>query len=201
MRKYLFALAAALALLPAAAYAQTFTKTPVFAQNQQWVDVGNGPLELLAIEGNGEVFSSGGTGVGTSAGTTAFTLTGTPAATITPCVGCAIGCFATAGAPCSIPAGTTITAFNGTTGITTNNNTTVTAGTVLWGVACPASTAANVPGVNPNTVASLGQPGLTLRSSGSAVQSAWPMNTTSRLCLYGGLQAGVIALPFPIGAH
>lgn len=192
---------AAVALLASAAYAQTSDKQPRFVQSQQWVDLGNGPTELLPIEGSGVLYSSGGGGVGTSAASTTLTLSATPSAANTPLVGAVITCAASnTVTPCTIPAATTITAFNGTTTVTTSVATTTTAANLVWGSACPASTAVNVPGVNPNTVPTLSPP-LNLRPSGATNMSAFPIYSTARLCLYGGLQSGVTTLQFAIGAH
>jgi len=195
----------AAALLPVGAYAQTSDKSPRFIQNQQWVDLGNGPAEILPIEGNGTVYSSGSGGVATSAGTTAMTLSVAPAlAANFPLVGAVITCAASnTVSPCTIPAATTITAFNGTTGITTSANTTTTSANVVWGAACPAATGVNVPGVNPDTLSGLLGP----------LSSPWPQRynpssnagapfyTTARLCAYGGFQNGFTFAQFPIGAH
>ena len=194
------ALALAAALFPGRVDAQTSAKQPFFLQNQQWLDLGNGPSELLPLEGNGVAYTSGGGGTGTSAGTTALTLTATPATGFAPCVGCVITCAPSNSAVCTIPAATTVTAFNGTTGVTTSVATTVTAATLVWGAACPAATAVNVPGVSPNTVPQLSAP-LNLRQIGGSNMTALPLYSTARMCLYGGLQAGVTALQFPVGAH
>jgi len=195
----------AAALLPVGVYAQTSDKTPRFLQSQQWLDLGNGPTEILPIEGNGMLYSSGSGGVGTSAGTTAFTLAATPSpAANAPLVGAVITCAASNTiSPCTIPAATTITAFNGTTGITTSVATTVTAANVVWGAACPAATAVNVPGVNPDTLSGLLGPlssPFPIRYNPSSNAGA-PLYTTARLCAYGGLQNGFTFAQFPIGAH
>lgn len=188
---------AAAAFIAAPAEAQTAAKQPAFVQSQQWADLGNGPFDVIPVEGTGILFTSGGgAGVtGTSAGTTALTLSGTPA--VAPCVGCVITCAPTNTAACTIPAATTVTAFNGTTGVTTSASTTVTAASLVWGAACPASTAANVPGASPvgNTALS---PPLQLRASGGT--GGYPIYSTARLCLYGQ-QAGLTMIYFPIGAH
>jgi hypothetical protein len=169
---------------------QTVTKQPAFIPSQQWIDLGNGPLDVQPIEGNGTVYSSLGSGVGSTSGSsTALTLTGTPA--IAPCVGCIIS-----GA--GITSGTTVSAFNGTTGITLSSAMTVAASTALsWGAACPAATAANVPGVAPGTVASLSAPAV-MRAG---VGGTYPFYTQARLCAYGAAQAGLTLLYFAIGAH
>jgi hypothetical protein len=204
MMKHLRNLAAvvfATAALCGGAFAQTSDKQPRFIQNQQWVDLGNGPTEILPIEGTGTIYASGGGGVGTSAGTTALTLATTPATGTAPCVGCVITCAASnTVSPCTIPAATTVTAFNGTTGVTTSVATTTTAANLVWGSACPAATAANVPGVAPGTVPALGPP-LGIRAVTAGDNPALPMFTTARLCTHGGFQNGLTFTNFPIGAH
>ena len=180
--------------------AQTAAKQPGFIQSQQWLDLANGPLSVMPLEGSGSIYmSGGGAGVtGTSAGTTALTLSATPA--VAPCVGCVITCAPTNTAACTIPAATTVTAYNGTTGVTTSVATTVTAASLTWGAACPAATAANVPGVSPGTVASLGAP-INIRASAAQMGlSAFPLYSTARMCAYGA-QGGLTFLTFPIGAH
>lgn len=192
-------LALFVAMLPDCALAQSGAKQPAFVQNQQWADLGNGPFDILPTEGNGTVYTSGGgAGVtGTSAASTALTLSGTPA--VAPCVGCVITCDPTNTAVCTIPAATTVTAYNGTTGVTTSVATTTTAAKLTYGAACPAATAPNVPGVSPGTVPSLSPP-LMLRAGASADVNAFPLYSVARICLYG-LQNGLTALYFPIGAH
>lgn len=193
-------LALAFMLPSEGALAQTAAKQPQFAPPQQWLDLGNGPLEVMPTEGNGAAYTSnGGAGVtGTSAASTALTLSGTPA--VPPCIGCVITCDPTNAAVCTIPAATTVTAYNGTTGVTTSVATTTTAAKLVYGAACPASTAANVPGTFPGQVASLSSP-LTLRAGGLDLGvGAFPLYSAARLCLYG-LQNGLTALTFPIGAH
>lgn len=170
--KYLRILALAVAALfaPAAAHAQAVVALPAYIDAGGAVtDFGNGPLRFKALTGQAMLFTSSFGQTGTSAGTTALTLAATAAAN-PPCVGCAISCVnGPLAAACSIPAGTTVTAFNGTTGITTSVATTVTAATVQWGMACPASAS----GVRP---ALLG-PGSDL-----------PFWTTARIC--GAAAAG-----------
>jgi len=190
----------ALALYAGAADAQTAAKQPFFVQNQQWVDLGNGPSELQVVEGAGTAYTAGGAGVGTSAASTALTLTASAAAN-PPCVGCVITCAPSNAAVCTIPAATTVTAFNGTTGITTSVATTTTAASLVWGAPCPASTAPNVPGTPPGATSYLSAP-LNMRSGASQpAQNAYPLYSTARICLYGSLQAGLTALQFPVGAH
>lgn len=194
-----FLIAALAFMIAGPAFAQTAAKQPAFIQNSQWTDLGNGPLDVIPVEGYGALYTSGGgAGVtGTSAGTTALTLSGTPA--VAPCVGCVITCAPTNTAACTIPAATTVTAFNGTTGVTTSAATTVTAASLAWGAACPAATAANVPGVNPGafTAGALSPP-LNMRALGGV--AAYPVYSAARLCLYGQ-QAGLTVIYFPIGAH
>lgn len=201
IRAALFGFAALLvAMLPVVASAQTAAKQPFFIQNQQWVDLGNGPSELMVVEGSGSAYTAGGAGVGTSAASTALTLTATAAAN-PPCVGCVITCAPSNSAVCTIPGGTTIAAFNGTTGITTSVATTTTAASLVWGSACPAATAPNVPGTPPASTAYLSAP-LNLRSGAAGpALNAYPLYSTARICLYGSQQAGLLALQFPIGAH
>lgn len=180
--------------------AQTAAKQPAFIQSQQWADLGNGPTSIMPLEGAGSIYlSGGGAGVtATAAASTAVTLSGTPA--IAPCVGCALTCAPTNTAVCTIPANTTVLAYNGTTTITASAAVTVTAASLNWGAACPAATAANVPGVSPSTVASLGAP---INVRASAVQiglSAYPIYSAARICPYGS-QGGLSFLTFPIGAH
>lgn len=196
----LAAFAIAVALLPSGADAQTSDKQPRYIQNQQWVDLGNGPSEILIAEGTGLLYASGGGGLGTSAATTTLTLAATPAAGFAPAVGAVITCAASNTiTPCTIPAATTVTAFNGTTTVTTSVATTATAANLVWGSACPAATAVNVPGVAPGTVPALG-PALSLRVTQGGPHTAFPLYTTARLCAYGGQQQGMVFLTFPIGA-
>jgi hypothetical protein len=194
-----FAIALA-AFLPGQADAQTSAKQPTFIQTGQWADLGNGPVEVMPIEGSGSIYmSGGGAGVtGTSAASTTLTLSGTPA--VAPCVGCVITCSPTNTAVCTIPAATTVTAFNGTTTVTTSVATTTTAASLNWGAACPAATAANVPGVAPNAIASLGGPVNIRASAAQTGLSAFPLYSTARVCPYGA-QGGMTFLTFPIGAH
>lgn len=199
VRVALFA-ALAFSLVAAPASAQTAAKQPFFVQNQQWADLGNGPSEIMVVEGSGKAYTAGGAGVGTSAASTALTLAASAAAN-PPCVGCVITCAPSNSAVCTIPAATTVTAFNGTTGVTTSAATTTTAASLVWGAACPAATAPNVPGTPPGATTYLSAP-LNLRSGAAQPgQNAYPIYSVARICLYGDLQAGVLALQFPIGAH
>ena len=178
----------ALFLPVASADAQTVTKMPIFmapsAPLGPWTDLGNGPLEIQAIEGQGQVFTASATGVGSTSGSsTALTLTASAAAN-PPCVGCAIS-------GTGITAGTTVAAFNGTTGITLSAAMTVAASTALaWGLACPTSGA-------PNAGVGLG-PALGLRGGVSPII---PLYTYARLCGYAGNMPGLTAVTFPIAAH
>lgn len=194
------ALIAAASLFGGKADAQTAAKQPTFIQTNQWADLGNGPVELMPLEGAGSVYmSGGGAGVtGTSAASTTLTLSGTPA--IAPCVGCVITCSPTNTAVCTIPAATTVTAFNGTTTVTTSVATTTTAASLNWGAACPAATAVNVPGVSPGSVPSLGAPINIRASAGQNGLSSFPVYSVARICPYGS-QGGLSFLTFPIGAH
>jgi hypothetical protein len=199
MKLFRILLIAALASLPGLAHAQTAAKQPFFAATNAWVDLANGPTELLMIEGSGVAYTSGGgAGVtGTSAGTTALTLSGTPA--VAPCVGCVITCAPTNTAACTIPGGTTVTAFNGTTGVTTSVATTVTAASLNWGAACPVTgTFPTAPSATGNTLSAP----LNLRAAvgGTGAGLAIPVYTTARVCIYGGQQQGGTFVNFPIGA-
>jgi hypothetical protein len=177
----LFALAAL--ALPEASLAQTVTKQPFFVQPYAWTDLGNGPTEILPIEGNGVAYVSLGTAVGSTSGSsTTLTLTGTPA--IAPCVGCVIS-------GTGITSGTTVAAFNGTTTITLSAAMTVGASTALsYGAACPTS--------GQPTAASLSAP-LSLRVT-TRQDLAYPIYSQARVCVYGAQQAGFTAMQFPIGA-
>ena len=196
-----FALAALAIMLATPALAQTAAKQPTFIQSQQWADLGNGPTEVIPVEGVGALYTSGGgAGVtGTSAGTTALTLSGTPA--VPPCIGCVITASPTNTAACTIPANTTVTAYNGTTGVTTSASTTCTAASLTWGAACPAATAPNVPGTAPGAflAGALSAP-INLRVTTGNI-SGYPVYSAARLCLYGSQQGGLTLIQFPIGAH
>lgn len=181
MKKLL--IAALLALLPAAAFAQTVTQQPQFVAPRAIVDLGNAPLEVLPITGNGGIFTSQGSGVG-SGTTTSITLTATP--TTPPC----IGCFISGG---TLIATSIVTAFNGTTTITTNTSQTVAASTALtWGAACPVSTQA-APNNGPLPPMALLQ--TTFPPWG------FPVSGLSRVCAYGATGPGMQFATFPIGAH
>jgi hypothetical protein len=180
MKKLIIALL--LALLPGLAFAQTAIKQPYFIATSAWVDFGNGPLEILPIEGNGNLYSRGSTGVGSTSGSsTALTLTAIP--TYPPCVGCVIS-------GTGITAGTTVSATSGTS-VTLSAAMTVASSTVLaWGVACPTSG-------TPPTNASISAP-INMRATASTTR--FPVYSSARLCGYGGQQGGVSVLAFPIGS-
>lgn len=181
--------AALIALLPVAALAQTVTFQPNFAPPRTIVDLGNGPTEVLPINGNGGVFTALGTGTGSAAASTAFTLTASAAAN-PPCVGCFITCPSPVN--CTIPASTTVAAFNGTTGITLSAAATVTAAQVNFGTLCPVSTQAAP--VQPT------QPMAFLQAV-SGNYSAVPLYTQGHVCVYGGIGPGLQFANFAIGAH
>ncbi len=178
-----FLLVALLALLPGIAFSQTAVKQPYVLTNNAWTDLGNGPLEILPIEGNGALYTRGSTGVGSTSGSsTTLTLTGTP--TFPPCVGCVIS-------GTGITAGTTVTVFNGTTTITLSAAMTVASSTALaWGVACPTS---GSPPLNAATSSPIN-----MRASASPTR--FPVYSSARLCGYGGAQGGASLLAFPIGS-
>lgn len=182
------AVLALLMLIAPPASAQTAAKQPFFIPYGQWLDLGNGPMELLPVGGNGVAYTAGGTGVGSTSGaSTTLTLTATPA--VPPCVGCVI-------TGTGIAAGTTVAAFNGTTTVTLSAAMTVAASTPLaWGAACPTS-GAQTPGTS-----NLSAP-LELRATGAASPLAYPFYTYARVCINvpGNTQAGLTILQFPIGA-
>ena len=182
----------------AAANAQTANRQPLFAATNAWVDAGNGPTEIMPIEGAATVYTSGvnATGVtATSAASTSMTLSATPA--IPPCVGCAVTCALTNTAVCTIPAGTTVTAYNGSTGVTTSAATTTTAASLSWGVACPTSGFPTAPSAAGNVLS----PPLNLRAGVEPFTAGIPVYSASRICVYGSQQAGLTFVNFPIGAH
>jgi hypothetical protein len=211
MKIHRFALAAiALVALSLGAHAQYATSTtvvpavkqPAFVPTQQWQDLGNGPLDIQGVEGNGSVYASGGTGAVSSTATGAYSTTVVLGAvpTVQPCVGCIITGVTNLGLTGWSATPITITAFNGITSITVSTALAVTNNTTLaWGAACPAVTAANVPGVAPGTITPL-QLSAPLQVRGG-VAGTFPLWTQSRLCAYGGQQGGFTFLYFPIGAH
>lgn len=174
--------------------AQTVVSQPVFTPSRQWIDLGNGPLDLQPVEGNGNVYSSSGAGVGNTSGlalSTSLLLTATPL--IVPCVGCLISGQ-------GITSGTTILSWNGGTQIVLPTSMNVPSGSIIgWGAACPAATAANVPGVAPGTItANQLSPPLPVRAG---VGGTFPMYTQARLCAWGAFENGFTLLYFAIGAH
>lgn len=199
--------AVALGTFVSYADAQYATSTPVvpvrpqpgFIPSQQWLDLGNGPANLQPVEGNGNAYSSSGTGTGSTSGnSTSVTLTAAPA--VQPCVGCIIAGVTNLGLTGWSATPIVVTAFNGVTSITLSTPLNIGAGTALtWGAACPAATAANVPGAAPGSITPTQlSPALPLRGS---VGGAFPMYTQARLCAYGALQNGFTLLYYPIGAH
>lgn len=182
MKFFRFFVVALLLALPGAAFAQSAAKQPSVATSGAWVDLGNGPTEVLPIEGNGNLYTRGSTGVGSTSGSsTALTLTAVP--TYAPCVGCAI-------TGTGITGGTTVSAFNGVTSVTLSAAMTVASSTALaWGVACPTS------GVPPSNAATSSP--INMRSSASPTR--FPIYSYARVCAYGGAQTGAVMLNFPIG--
>lgn len=190
LRAAALAVAIALAaLLPGKADAQTVVAQPNFAAPRSVVDLGNGPMDIVAVLGSGAIFTQFGTAVGTAPGTTALTLTTSQAAN-PPC----IGCFVTCPSPvnCTIPASTTVAAFNGTTLITLSAAATITAASVNFGQLCPVSTQAVPAAVN--------QFGMTFVAP-NPYFAGIPMYTQGRVCAYGGIGPGLSFVNFPIGAH
>jgi hypothetical protein len=175
MKKIL--IAALLALLPVAALAQVVTQLPINVNARSGADLGNGPLEIIAVQGSFGLFTSQGSGVGSTSGSaTLLTLTATP--TTPPCVGCLIS-------SAGITSGTTVSAYSGVS-VTLSAAMTVAASTpVAWGAACPTS--------------NYGSYTQALVQAG--VGPALPMYTQARICAAGHLGAGGLLLPFAIGAH
>lgn len=189
MKKLSLIVAALLATaLPEGALAQTatVTKQPQFVANQSWVDLGNGPTEVLLLEGNGNVYTALGSGTGGNGGAsgTAIALTAAPA--VPPCVGCVIS------GP-GITPGTTVALFTAPTAITLSAAMAVPNGSALaWGAACPTSG-------QPSATAGLSAP-IAMRAAAGAGDTALPLFTTARVCAYGALQTGATVLNFAIGA-
>jgi hypothetical protein len=174
-------LVAAAMLPPEGALAQVVTQLPVYININTVTDLGNGPQDLYAVQGNAWLFTSQGSGTGSTSGSsTNVTLTATPATP--PCVGCAIS-------GSGITAGTTVASFNGTTTLGLSTAMTVPASTPLaWGAACPSYSSLN--GLPPT-------PNLALQAS----TTSYPMYTYARLCGYSNNGPGATILPFAIGAH
>lgn len=176
-------------LVPGAALAQTVVAQPNFVAPRTVVDLGNGPMEILPLAGNGILFTAFASGTGTAPTTTALTLTASAAAN-PPCVGCFVTCPSPVN--CTIAANTTVAAFNGTTGVTLSAAATITAAVVNFGTLCPVSTQANP--VQPSAF------GMTPVQAG-VNSSGVPMYTQGRVCAYGGAGPGMQFANFPIGAH
>lgn len=156
--------------------AQTVVQQPQFVAPRTVLDIGNGPLEFRILTGNGAIFTSQGSGVGSTSGSsTSLTLTAVP--TTAPLVG---GVISGTG----ITAGTTVAAYS-VTSITLSAAMTVASGTaVSWGAACPAA-----------------PPAAPVALVQAAVGADLPFYTYSRICMYGATGPGAQFLSFPIGAH
>lgn len=195
MKKILLAVALALgAFLPSHADAQTVVRQPFFAATNSWVDVGNGPTELLAVEGSAVGYTALNSAIGSVAAGTAVTLTTTPSPA--PCVGCFVSCPSPVA--CTIPAATTVVSFTPPFALVISASSTITAATINFGVACPTS---GIPPA-PNAAGSpLGAP-LNLRAAVGSTGAglATPVYSTARICVYGGQQQGGTLVNFPIGA-
>lgn len=151
-----------------AALAQVVTQQPLVVAPRAIADIGNGPMQLVMLNGSMGVFTSQGSGLGSTSGSnTALTLTASAAAN-PPCVGCQI-------TGTGITPGTTVAAFNGTTGITLSAAMTVAASTPLaWGKACPAANASeNPPQGSPVAMISAAQ------------SPPLPLYTRARICVAG----------------
>lgn len=196
MKKLAIALLTSSALITAVA-AQTVQRQPGYLAPNAWTDLGNGPTEVLVIEGSGSFYTAQGSGVGQTTGGaagTGITLTATPA--VPPCVGCLLSGAANPSlTTTTIPAGAYVSAYNGTTVITMSTNVTIgTGATLSWGAACPTSGAPPAPNIG-----ALGAP-ILIRGSAGAVDYGVPFYTQSRVCGYGGFQPGTF-VNFAIGAH
>lgn len=177
----LAAAAAALAVAPIAAPAQTVVPLPTYVDNTQGSvkDLSNGPTEIKVLTGTAQLFtmsSTGTSGNGTSS-STALTVTATPATP--PCVGCIIS-------GTGITSGTTVTATSATS-ITLSAAMSVATSTALsWGAACPTT--------------------FTAPANGSILVQAGvggdiPLYTQARICATSQFAAGGTLVQFPIGAH
>lgn len=186
--RYLFrtaALALFGMLLANAAFAQAVTQQPQYVDARAVKDLGNGPMQIMMLNGSMGVFTSQGSGVGGNAGVsgTGITLTASAAAN-PPCVGCQIS-----GA--GITVGTTVAAFNGTTGITLSAAMAVANGTALsWGKACPA--------VGPSGNPPISSPVALLAAANGADV---PFYTGAKMCAAGLTGPGGQFVTFAIGAH
>ena len=173
------------AMLPSenVANAQAVTQLPVYLNINTTTDLGNGPQDLLVVQGNAWLFTEQGAGLGSTSGSSqTITLTAVPANP--PCVGCLLTQVNQV-APPSVTS-VTVTSYNGVTSLTVSSALTLGAGTSLaWGSACP------------NYSAGLPAPALGLQQ---AAQS-YPLYTLARLCGYSANGPGATVLPFPVGAH
>jgi hypothetical protein len=183
-RVALLALAAACAsLLPEGALAQAITQQPVYVNSGQTVDLGAGPMEVLAFEGQADVYGApvkSATGATTNT-STSVTLAATPAAGSAPVVGSPISGG-------GIPANATITAYNGTTGITISSAATATnaSETITYTTGCPSSGGPQVPAAQ-------------MRGKGDG-NEAMPFYTLAHVCAYGQGTGAIIGTS-SVGTH
>ncbi len=162
--------------------AQSITQLPVAVTAQSVTDFGNGPVELRVLQGNAQLFTSQGSGLGSTSGSsTSITLTAVPVTP--PCVGCLLiqsGNFVAPGSVTTL----TVSAFNGVTNLTVTSAVTLGAGTTLaWGAACPSV---------------VGIPAALVQA---AVGGDFPFYTQARVCAGSPYSVGASVLPFAIGAH
>lgn len=180
LKRFGIGLAIGLALLATPALAQTVTQQPQFIAPNTIKDLGNGPIELRTVLGNGWLFTSQGSGVGSTSGSaTLLTLTATP--TTLPIVG---GIISGSG----ITSGTTVTAVSTGLTLTMSAAMTVPSGSaVAWGAACPAFSG--------------GLPAPNLPAQAGDALNDLPLYTQARICGYSANGPGFTVLPFAIGAH
>ena len=190
MKNFVIALLALFSI--SAAEAQTVTQQPGFVAANAWTDVGNGPTEVMAVEGSAALYTASGSGTGSAANSTSLVLTAIPA--VPPCVGCLLSAAASPSLTAvTIPAGAFIAAYNGVTQITMSTAVTATSAALAWGAACPTSG-------QPNTTSGLSKP-LMLRGGAAGIDYGVPMYTQARVCAFGAYQQGATLLNFAIGAH
>lgn len=204
MKDFLLKLAAGVVLAFALVFgaaenadAQTVVQLPAFVAPGAVKDFGNGPIELIVVQGNALFTTSQGFGTVSSINGTLITLNATP--TSLPCVNAnssytSLNCLFGGG---GITPGTLVGSFNPSTGSGTgtgpsigiNNlqSTQLQAGMqVGWGSACPATIGTN-PGFNAQ----------------ASVGGGFPFYTNARVCAYSPSNTGPGASVFPlaIGAH
>ena len=177
----------------AAANAQTVTRQPFFAATNSWTDLGNGPLEVMPIEGSAIAYTSSSTSTATAGAAARANLTVALNLSPAPCVGCIVS-------GTGVTSGTTVVSYTPGTGVivlSANLTATATGNVYSFGVACPTSGLPTAPSATGN---SLSVP-LNLRAGVEPFTAGIPLYSQARLCLYGGQQAGGTVVTFAIGAH